>query len=224
MYIESSMVPSRSYLAATLCALVVIVSDASAVTVEGTVEPAIPSGQFISLTMTIDDTKTTFELTGPDYSWFALGFDTKTMFGYSLIVEGTDGNRTAVEQNLQGVAAPGSPQASQDISIISTIHDAANDLTTIVIERPNNTGDADDAVFSPSMTELDIIGAYDSFSSPSSPNGFLSYHGQGGRGFGKITFFVVPEPTTFWYVALAASLKLFGFRRRRNGCTFAKCL
>jgi hypothetical protein len=212
------MVPSRSFFAATLCALVGIVSNASAAIVEGTVQPAIPSGQFISLSMKIDDAKTTFELTGPDYSWFALGFDTETMFGYSLIVEGTDGNRTVVEQNLQGVGLPGSPQVGQDISIVSTIHDAANDLTTILIERPNNTGDANDAVFSPSMTELDIIGAYDSFSSPSSPNGSLSYHGRDGRGVGTITFAAIPEPTTFWYVALAASLKLLGFERRRNSC------
>jgi hypothetical protein len=172
--------------------------------------------------MTIDDVKTTFELKGPDYSWFALGFDTTTMLGYSLIVEGTDGSRTVVEQNLLGVGIPGSPQASQDISIIDTIHDAANDLTTIIIARANNTGDMDDAVFSPSMTELEIIGAYDLFSSPSSPNGFLSYHGRDGRGFGIITFSAVPEPTTSCYVALAASLNLIVFKRRRSRCPSAK--
>ncbi len=210
------MAPSRSCIAATLCALVAFASAASATTVEGTVQPAIPSGQFISLSMTIDDAKTTFELTGPDFSWFALGFDTETMFGYALIVEGTDGNRTVVEQNLLGIGNPGSPQPSQDISIISTVHDAANDLTTIVIERPNNTGDADDAVFSPSMTELEIIGAYDSFSSPSSPNGFLSFHGSQGRGFGTITFAVVPEPASMSHAVLAIALMLMGTKRCRD--------
>jgi hypothetical protein len=207
------MIPFRSCFAATLCALVVIVSDASGVTVEGTVEPAIPSGQFISLSMTIDDTKTRFELTGPDFSWFALGFDTTTMLGYALIVEGTDANRTVVEQNLLGIGIPGSPQAHQDISVISTIHDTANDLTTIVLERPNNTGDGDDAVFSPSMTELDIIGAYDSFSSPSSPNGFLTYHGSQGRGFGTITFFAIPEPSTPLLLLTTCALSMIRIRR-----------
>jgi hypothetical protein len=207
------MVSSRSCFAATLCALVAIVSGAYGATVEGTVQPAIPSGQFISLSMTIDDAKTTFELTGPDFSWFALGFDTTTMLGYALIVEGTDANRTVVEQNLLGIGNPGSPQAHQDISIISTSHDAANDLTTVVIERPNNTGDGNDAIFSPSMTELDIIGAYDSFSSPSSPNGVLSYHGSNGRGFGTIEFSAIPEPDTVLLLLVSGALAL---RRNRR--------
>ena len=77
----------------------------------------------MELTMTIDDTKTRFELTGPDYSWFAFGFDTTTMMGYSLIVEGLNDSRTAVEQNLVGIGNPGGPQATQNISIIDTIHD-----------------------------------------------------------------------------------------------------
>jgi hypothetical protein len=207
------MVPFRSCFAATFCAFIVFVSDARGVTVQGTVQPAIPSGQFISLSMTIDDSKTTFELTGPDFSWFALGFDTKTMLGYALIVEGTDADRTVVEQNLLGIGDPGSPQAHQDISIISTTHDAANDLTTIVIERPNNTGDGDDAVFSPSMQELDIIGAYDSFSSPSSPNGFLTYHGSRGRGFGTITFSAIPEPSTIVLLLASGALGMIRVRR-----------
>jgi hypothetical protein len=209
---EVSMVSSRSCFAAMLCALVVFVSDASGVTVEGTVEPAIPSGQFISLSMTIDDATTTFELTGPDYSWFALGFDTDRMFGYALIVEGTDGNRTVVEQNLVGRGDPGSPQPTQNITIIDTTHDAANDLTTVIIERANNTGDGNDAVFSPSMTALEIIGAYDSFSSPSSPNGFLSYHGNQGRGFGIITFSVVPEPDTVLLLLASGALAMLRIR------------
>jgi len=207
------MVPSRTCLAATFFALVIIVSDAFAVTVEGTVQPAIPSGQFISLSMTIDDTKTRFELTGPDFSWFALGFDTTTMLGYALIVEGTDANRTVVEQNLLGIGNPGSPQAHQDISIISTTHDVANDLTRIVLERPNNTGDGNDAIFSPSMLELDVIGAYDSFSSKSAPNGNLSYHGSNGRGFGTITFSPIPEPSTALLLLTSCALTMIRFRR-----------
>jgi hypothetical protein len=187
---------------------------ASAVTVTGTIEPIIPSGNYMALTMTIDDAKTTFELTGPDYSWFAFGFDTTTMFGYSLIIEGTGANRTAVEQNLLGVGSPGDPQPVQNINIVSTTHDAANDLTTIVVERPNNTGDADDPAFSPSMQSLEVIWGYSAFSSPTEPAPMLSYHGSGGRGFDTITFHVVPEPTTTLLAALAAALSLTTTRWR----------
>ncbi|MCI0335797.1 MAG: hypothetical protein L0228_21530 [Planctomycetes bacterium] len=200
---------------ATFVALISLPGSAWATTATGTVAPLIPSGQFMSMTMTIDDTKTTFELTGPDFSWFAFGFDTTTMQGYALIVEGTDGARTAVEQNLVAIGNPGSPQATQNISIVDTIHHAAVDLTTIVIERLNSTGDTNDPIFSPSMTSLDIIGAYDSFSSPSSPNPFLSYHGSSGRGFGTITFSIVPEPATASLAALAAAMALVVRRRFR---------
>jgi hypothetical protein len=188
-----------------------ILGSATAISVSGTVEPAIPSGQFIELKMTINDTTTTFQLTGPDFSWFALGFDTTTMQGYSLIVEGTNAARTVVEQNLQGIGDPGSPQATQNIDVLNTIHDAANDLTTVIIERPNNTGDSNDPVFSPSMTSLNIIGAYDSFSSPSSPNPNLTYHGRNGRGFGTITF--IPEPSGIALALIAAAWILVAVRR-----------
>jgi hypothetical protein len=191
---------------AVLVGCLVLPCVASAVTVTGTVEPEIPSGQFISLKMTIDDTTTTFEMTGPDFSWFALGFDTQTMFGYSLIVEGLDANRTAVEQNLLGIGSPGDPQEMQNIEIVSTTHDDANNLTTIIIERVNNTGDENDPIFSPSMTTLDIIGAYDSFSSPESPSPTLSYHGRDGRGFGVIEFVVVPEPGGAALLVMAVAL------------------
>jgi hypothetical protein len=203
---------------ATLLILAFMPAMALAMTAFGTAQPSIPSGQYMSLTMTIDDTKTTFEMTGPDFSWFAFGFDTTTMFGYSLIVEGLDDNRTAVEQNLEGVNQPGSPQATQNINIVSTVHHAGVDLTTIVIERLNNTGDPNDPVFSPSMTSLDIIGAYRASSSPASPSPNLNYHGSGGRGFGTITFSVVPEPATMSLTVIVGAMALlFSNRRNRQG-------
>src|SRR5262245_57074690 len=108
---------------APLISLMCLPASALSITVQGTGQPYLTSGQFMSLTMTINDSKTRFELTGPDFSWFAFGFDTNTMFGYALIIEGTDGNRTAVEQNLLGVGAPGVPQDTQNINIVNTIHD-----------------------------------------------------------------------------------------------------
>jgi hypothetical protein len=129
-------------------------------------------------------------------------------------VEGTNDNRTVVEQNLEGVGNPGAPQSSQDIELVNTIHDDVNNLTTIVLDRPNDTGDPDDPIFSPSMASLPIIWAHDSFATPAEPNPVLTYHGFGGRGFATITFHVVPEPAGLLLAGLAAVAWLFCDRRR----------
>lgn len=213
------MMPRRTCKLVGLAALAVLAlapGGASAITVSGEVEPTLGSGQFMALKITIDDAKTTFEMTGPDFSWFAFGFDTTTMAGYSLIVQGTDGSRTAVEQNLRGIGNPGTPQAVQNISIVSTLHDEINDLTTIVVERVNDTGDANDPDFTPSMGPLAVIAAYDSFASPASPNPNLSFHGTGGRGFATVTFSEVPEPGATGLACLAA-VGGATVRRRRRG-------
>jgi hypothetical protein len=199
---------------ATFIALISMPRSAAAIAVSGTVEPAIPSGQFIAMKMTVDDTTTTFELTGPDFSWFALGFtEEMTMKGYAFIVEGTDATRTVVEQNIMAVGDPGSPQSTQNISILNTIHDSANHLTTVILERANDTGDTNDPVFSPITTSFAIMGAYDSFSSSAAPNGVLTYHGRNGRGFGTIT--LVPEPGGVVLASLAVASMLFASKRRR---------
>lgn len=178
---------------------------AEAQPVTGTVAQFSPLGQYMQLTITIYDTKTRFALTGPDYSWFAWGFDTTTMSGYSFIVEGTDAARTVVEQNLSGIGDPGSPQEEQNITLLNVLHDMDNDLTTVVVERPNSTGDPNDPDFSTSMTELPVIWGYDSFSSPMSPNGTLSFHGRDGRGVTTIQLAPVPEPAVLTLAALAAA-------------------
>jgi hypothetical protein len=200
--------------AATVGAVLLGTSAVRAGTVNGSVEVTPEAGRYLALDMTISDTTTRFTLTGPDFSWFAFGFDTDTMQGYSLIVEGTDATRTAVEQNLAGIGNPGLPQGTQNISLVDVTHDAANDLTTVVIERANNTGDATDPVFSPSMTTLDVIWAYSSFSSPAAPAPELSFHGTGGRGTTVITF--VPEPTGGSLAAIAGTIALSRWRRRQR--------
>ena len=186
---------------------------AQAAPITGKVEITTPLGQFMALKMDINDTTTTFELTGPDFSWFAFGFDTTIMNGYSFIVEGLDGTRTAHERNLVANGNPGAPQTTQNISIVSTIHDAANDLTTITLERPNQTGDPNDPDFSTSMTALDVIWAYRAAASPAAPVPNLNNHGASGRGQAKITFAPVPEPST---ALLLASLAAIGLNSRRR--------
>ena len=177
--------------------------DAAAVTAKGTVEVLSPTGQYLALTMTIDEEDTIFELTGPDYSWFAFGFDTTSMMGYSLIVQGIDANRTVVEQNLVQRGNPGVPQAVQDIYHFDTDHDEQNNLSRLSIFRANNTGDTDDPVFSPSMSSLDIIWAFSDAASPASPISMMGNHGRNGRGVAQIQFAVIPEPTCSTLLVLA---------------------
>jgi hypothetical protein len=131
-----------------------------AATIKGTTEVLTPKGHHLAMTMRIDDATTTFQLTGPDFSWFAFGFDTNTMAGYSLIVTGLDDQRTIVEQNLVEEGDPGMLQDSQDITVASTVHDQANDLTTITLVRDNDTGDPEDPLFSTNMTSLDVVWGY----------------------------------------------------------------
>jgi hypothetical protein len=181
--------------------------------IAGEVEITTPLGRYMALKMDINDTTTTFELTGPDFSWFAFGFDTTMMNGYSLIIEGLDGTRTAHERNLIAAGNPGAPQATQNISIVSTVHDAANDLTTITLERLNNTGDPNDPNFSTSMTSLDVIWAYRAAASPAAPVPNLNFHGQSGRGATLITFSAVPEPCG---VILLATMAAVGLTSRRT--------
>jgi len=216
------MILHRVSLAARLVAFFALLwlpRTAAAVAVRGTVEATSAEGQYLALAMTIDDTTTRFELTGPDYSWFAFGFDTTTMQGYSLIIEGLGDARSAVERNLVGIGNPGSPQALQNLNLLDATDDPDNALSMVVLERANNTGDANDPVFTPSMTSLDLIYAYDSFATVDSPNPTLSYHGRGGRGFLTITFApVVPEPASLALLVLGSTVALLiGGRRRRGG-------
>jgi len=189
---------------------------AAAAPIVGVVEPTTPYDQYLRLKMTIGEATTRFELTGPAFSYFAFGFDTTTMAGYSLIVEGTDANRTAREQNLAGIGNPGVPQTVQNLSVVEVSHDAIGQLSTIVLERANQTGDPSDAVFSTSIAALDVIWAYDVNSSEEFPSPTLSFHGVSGRGFARITFAPVPEPRGVALGAWAAGGVLVGVRRRRG--------
>jgi hypothetical protein len=201
-------------LLAVLLTLGLFPSLAQAAPITGQVEITTPLGQYMALKMDINDTMTTFELTGPDFSWFAFGFNTTMMNGYSLIIEGLDGTRTAHERNLITIGNPGVPQATQNISIVSTVHDAANDLTTITIQRLNNTGDSNDPNFSTSMTSLDVIWAYRAAASPASPVPNLNNHGANGRGATLITFAAVPEPCGISLLTIMATVGLTSRRTR----------
>lgn len=192
-------------------------ANSSAAPVTGTMHATAPSGQQLSMTMTIGDTTTTFALVGPSYSWFSIGFDTTTMEGYSLIVEGLNDSRTVVEQNLLGSGSPGSPQVTQNLKVLSTSYDAIQNLTTILLERANDTGDPHDPVFTTSISSLDLIWAYRGSATPASPSPTLNYHGRNGRGDTAIVFLPVPEPAAAATLVLAATVIPLGrfWRSRR---------
>lgn len=172
------------------------------------------TGHPLEINIAIDPTTTTFKLTGPDFSWFAFGFNTQSMTGYALIVEGMDNNRTVVEQNLVFAGDPGTPQAEQNIAVVDLVHHEADDLTTLVITRPNTTGDPEDLDFSPGIAELGIIWAYDQYATPLFPTPIMGYHGSA-RGGAMMTFTVIPEPGTF--VLLSAAVLAVGSGRRLRG-------
>jgi hypothetical protein len=189
-----------------------LASAASAAVATGSLNVTSPEGQPLALKLTIDDLKTRFELTGPSFSWFAFGFDTTTMQGYSIIVEGLNDTRSMVEQNLAGRGDPGSPQTIQNLDFIDVTYDSDTDLTTVIVERENDTGDDEDPVFLTSMRSLPIIFAYDSAASVTFPNPSLRNHGRNGRGFGTIT--LIPEPASAALLAIGAGLTCATLRRR----------
>jgi hypothetical protein len=204
MYHRHSILPTI----ALLWGLASVADTASAVPITGSMEATSSLGQVLAMTLTITDETTTFELTGPDYSFFAFGFATTTMRGYSLIVEGLDDDRTVVEQNLVGIGNPGTPQSNQNLNVLDVRHDDSSNLTTLVIERASQTGDSDDPNFSTDMTSLDVIWAYAAFATPESPYAFLDYHGSGGRGFATISFSPIPEPASGLLVVTGSVLLL----------------
>lgn len=171
------------------------------------------TGHPLEINIAIDPTTTTFELTGPDFSWFAFGFNTQSMMGYALIVEGTDNDRAVVEQNLVFAGDPGTPQTVQNIAVVDLFHHEADDLTTLVITRPNTTGDPEDLDFSTNLAELDIIWAYDQYATRLFPNPAMAYHG-GARGAAVMTFAVIPEPGTLILISTAALVVASGRRLR----------
>jgi hypothetical protein len=153
-------------------------------------------------------------LTGPSYSWFAWGFGATTMAGYTVIVEGTDANRTVVEQNMVGIGNEGVPQGTQNLQLVSTSFDPAAGLTTIELTRANSTGDPNDPEFSTSLTTLPMIWAYSRFASAEFPSPTLGFHTTSGRGFSTLAFSPIPEPAGSLLMAVAVAA---AGRSRRRG-------
>jgi hypothetical protein len=198
---------------AAVGALALFPGAASAVSITGSMEPNLllgpPPPDGMGLTLTIDDTITRFEMTGPSDRWFAFAFDTTTMVGYALMVEG-HGDERSVEEHDMSYGDPGPHLEPSSLNIVTLISDVVNGLSTVVVERPSILGEPNRVDFLTSWTNLNVVWAYDSLNFGEPPD----YHGSAGRGFGNVTFTVIPEPAT-WIILLLGAVVWFMTDRRR---------
>lgn len=121
-----------------------------------------------------DDSKVTITLTGPENRWFGVGFNT------TFMEDGTDviyvSNGELFDAYLTGQGNP-SIDGDNNLTLISNSIDDGK--RTVIIERPLNTGDANDYIF-PSEVSEDFNVIYANGVSATSSS--LGYHG-GNRGF-----------------------------------------
>ncbi|WP_299683455.1 T9SS type A sorting domain-containing protein [uncultured Tenacibaculum sp.] len=126
----------------------------------------------LSINLETDATTTTLILTGPSNAWFAVGFDESAtnMLSNSDVFR-TDGT-TITDARTVGNQLPPA-DTSQDWNLVSNT--VSGGVRTITATRANNTGDANDFVFSNSAGSIDIIWAFGASTT-------YAYHGSSNRG------------------------------------------
>lgn len=123
----------------------------------------------LTLDLETDATTTKVTLTGPANAWFAVGFGGLTMSAGADVLR-TDGTTvTDARATFRGLPPA---DASQDWNVSSNT--ISGNVRTIVASRPNNTGDANDFIFSNSAGSINIIWAFGTSTT-------YAYHG-GNRG------------------------------------------
>ncbi|WP_299840028.1 T9SS type A sorting domain-containing protein [uncultured Tenacibaculum sp.] len=124
----------------------------------------------LTINLETDPTTTTLVLTGPSNAWFAVGFGGSTMF------DGADVFRTngtsIVDARATSQSLPAA-DSSQDWTLVSNT--VSGGVRTITATRDNNTGDANDFVFSNTANNISIIWAFGASTS-------YAYHGSINRG------------------------------------------
>jgi hypothetical protein len=95
---------------------------------------------------------TTLTISGPSNVWFGIGFGAQSMAG-DVDIFMTDGNTIRDAFSIAKNVPPA--DAQQDWVLVS--NNVSGSTRTIVANRPNDTGDAKDFVFSSSATTLPII-------------------------------------------------------------------
>lgn len=177
---------SRSGLLAAalpLLMLVTIPNAEAAVWVGSVTSPSTPT---VEVEVRVDDVASTVEMTfrGPSNRWFAFGFGSATMSGYTIIAEQT-GGLNFYERDMTSIGNPGVIQPQQDLTLVSDT--SAGGTTEFTVTRALNTGDVNDFVFPTSEQVVEVIWARGSFDGATS----LAYHG--GTNRGKDTDMAVTE-------------------------------
>ena len=171
----SSQFRSGLIAAALPLLMLVTISPAEATVWVGSVtSPTTPT---IEVEVRVDDVASTVEMTfrGPSNRWFAFGFGSLSMAGYTIITEQT-GGLNFYERDMVSVGNPGSIQAQQDLTLVSD--DSAGGITEFTVTRPLITGDANDFVFPTSAQVVEVIWARGSGDGVTT----LAYHGNTNRG------------------------------------------
>ncbi|MBD0832293.1 T9SS type A sorting domain-containing protein [Aestuariibaculum sediminum] len=155
----------------TLILLAFLVSNLSLLAqtyTTGTINLSSTSGLEYSAQIDITQTEVTLTLIGPSDRWLGIGFgvNSMTLNGDLVIYDGV----SMSDRTFQGVGTPPVADSNQDWSIDS--NSISSGKRTIVAKRSLNTGEANDYVFSPSDTSINLVwarGASASFA--------LAYHG-----------------------------------------------
>ncbi len=114
----------------------------------------------LSASVRIDDTTTTVTMMGPEDNWFAVGFrdagSTTGNMSSGADVLRTDGT-TLTDAQFSGFGLPGA-DTSQDWTLDSNT--VSGGVRTVVASRANNSGDANDFVFSPEEAGITLVLAH----------------------------------------------------------------
>lgn len=117
-----------------------------------------------------------FSITGPSSKYFGFGFNTTSMTSGSYTLLANVGGSNVSEYSMAFHSAP-VLQATQNLSAVNS--STSGTTKTVTFQRPLNTGDANDYIFSTSLTTINIIWAYGSTT---------TLNGHAGKGVSSITF------------------------------------
>jgi len=111
--------------------------------------------QNLSADITIDQSTTTLTITVPDNIWFAVGFGGSTMSSGADVFRS---NGTEIFDARTTARRLPPVDAQQDWTLVSNM--VSNSTRTMVVTRPNDTGDSNDFVFNPNAGSLTMIWAH----------------------------------------------------------------
>lgn len=137
------------------------------------------SGIPYSFQIDVNSTTTTLTMVGPELRWLGVGFGVQTMTagGDVVIYDGTTLTDRSygypgqpAGEPATGITPTEDNEGERDWTVVS--NDVVSGVRTLVSTRPNNTGNPNDYVFSPSATTIELVWALARFD-----NDPLEWHG-----------------------------------------------